>query len=64
MSKKQLISTIFQELKNLNQVIDMKIIRGVSYQQDALRHKKLLSQLGRETQNSKLTQVFSFLSML
>ncbi|MEK7607951.1 MAG: hypothetical protein AAB484_03495 [Patescibacteria group bacterium] len=41
------IKTIQYELDIINKQIDMKIITGRSYKNDALRHKLLLSQLRR-----------------
>jgi hypothetical protein len=45
MSKTTLAKTIKKEIETLNWNIDMKIIRGVSYKQDARRHKFLIAQL-------------------
>jgi len=47
MSKHQTIKTIRMEIERLNQEIDLKIIQGVSYRREALRHKSLKSQLAR-----------------
>ena len=38
-----------EEIENLNRVIDMKIIKGVSYKNEARRHKFLLSKIGNST---------------
>ena len=46
MSKQQVEKTIRAELSMLNEVIDQKIIRGLSYKSEARRHKLLISQLG------------------
>ncbi len=45
MSKKILIKEMQRELKKLNTVIDLKIIKGFSYKTEAERHKFLLRQL-------------------
>ncbi len=45
MSKTTLAKTIKKELVALNWAIDMKIIKGQSYKQDARRHKFLIAQL-------------------
>ena len=45
MSKYILEKNIKDELKKLNDVIDVKIIRGVSYKREALRHRFLLYRL-------------------
>jgi hypothetical protein len=47
MSKHQVIKTIRSEIENLNQDIDLRIIKGVSYRRQALRHKLLIAQLNR-----------------
>jgi hypothetical protein len=38
-----------EEIENLNEVIDMKIIKGISYRNEARRHKFLLSKIGNST---------------
>lgn len=47
MSKHQAIKTIRAEIERLNQDIDLRIIRGVPYRRQALRHKFLMGQLSR-----------------
>jgi hypothetical protein len=47
MSKHQAIKTIRTEIERLNQEIDLRIIKGVSYKREALRHKFLMNQLAR-----------------
>lgn len=46
MSKIVLEKNIKSELKRINDVIDMKIIRGLPYKREALRHRFLLYRLG------------------
>jgi hypothetical protein len=46
MSKNILEKNIKVELKQINDVIDMKIIRGLPYRREALRHRFLLYRLG------------------
>jgi hypothetical protein len=36
---------IREELKKVNDIIDMKILRGLSYKREALRHRFLLNRL-------------------
>lgn len=45
MSKFILEKRIQAELKKINDVIDLKIIKGVSYKREALRHRFLLYRL-------------------
>ena len=47
MSKHQALRTIRAEIEKLNQDIDLKIIKGVSYRRESLRHKFLTAQLAR-----------------
>jgi len=45
MSKITLEKTIREELTKLNDMIDMKILRGLPYRREALRHRFLLARL-------------------
>lgn len=45
MSKNTFVKVIEKEVEKLNKVIDQKIIKGLSYKHEAIRHKYLLSQL-------------------
>ncbi len=45
MSKITLEKTIREELHKLNNIIDVKILKGLSYKREALRHRFLLSRL-------------------
>lgn len=47
MSRNDLISVMEAELEKLNTHIDLCIIRGLSYRQEARRHRFLCKQLGR-----------------
>ena len=66
MSKTTMIKTIKKEISALNWAIDMKIIKGQSYRQDARRHKILLMQLRRLTETNGwfgragMTSIFGF----
>lgn len=66
MSKNTMIKTIKREISDLNWKIDMKIIKGQSYRQDARRHKILLMQLRRLTTTDNwfgrmgMSSIFSF----
>ena len=61
MSKYQLKKTIEREIKDLNWRIDMKIVRGISYRNEARRHKLLLMQLNRLSNSgaSLFSSIFS-----
>ncbi|MEN9913247.1 MAG: hypothetical protein RLY66_655 [Candidatus Parcubacteria bacterium] len=62
MSKHQVIKTIRMEIEALNQEIDLRIIKDVSYRRQALRHKMLTAQLHRLTrrESSVFGRVFGF----
>ncbi len=63
MSKHQAIKTIRTELELLNQEIDLRIIKGVSYRREARRHKLLKAQLARlAPRRSNWLGSFSFMS--
>jgi len=47
MSKHQIVKELRREISKLNRIIDMAIIRGVSYRDEARRHKFLVAQLAR-----------------
>lgn len=45
MSKFILEKTIKSEIKKVNDIIDLKIVKGMSYKREALRHRFLLNRL-------------------
>jgi len=47
MSKQQVIKTLRHEIAGVNKEIDLRIIKGMSYRREALRHKMLTAQLHR-----------------
>lgn len=54
MSKHQVIRTLRQEIASINQDIDLRIIRGLSYRRQALRHRMLTAQLHRLTRRESV----------
>lgn len=64
MSKNKMVYSIHDELKRLNDQIDLKIIKGQSYVREARVHKKLRSQLGQMRRSAWLTRSFGFASFL
>lgn len=62
MSKNQFKHNVDRELKKLNETIDMKILRGVSYRYEARKHKALLSQ-SRRVSRQQWFGKFSFFSL-
>jgi hypothetical protein len=63
MSKHQTINTIRRELHKLNEQIDLKIIQGQFYKEEARRHKLLLAQL-RQIKRREWLRSFSFLTSI
>ncbi len=47
MSKEKTIQELHREIKVVNEKIDMKIIRGLSYKKEAKHHKFLVVHLSR-----------------
>jgi len=47
MSKNQIIRSLRKEIRRLNLIIDVKIIKGQSYYNESRRHKLLMAQLDR-----------------
>ena len=45
MSKQNLEKALRRELETLNEIIDQKIVKGLSYAREARRHKSLLSSI-------------------
>jgi hypothetical protein len=64
MSKQQTIKAIKMELSRLNQEIDLKIIRGLSYVRESKQHQYLSSQLKKMTSHSWLGKANSFVNTL
>lgn len=55
MSKNRLLKTIHTELEKINEQIDLKIIRGMSYKRESMRHKFLISHLTQAIRKSNNT---------
>lgn len=61
MSKYQVVRTLRHEIAELNREIDLRIIRGLSYRRESLRHRMLSAQLHRLTRReSVFGRVFGF----
>jgi len=54
MSKQNLEKAFCQELDVLNDIIDQKIIKGLSYAKEARRHKFLLSSIANLRRASRM----------
>lgn len=51
MSKEKTIHELLQEIRSINEKIDMKIIRGKSYRKEAKHHKFLVAHLNLLTRH-------------
>jgi hypothetical protein len=64
MSKHQIVKELRREISKLNRIIDLAIIRGVSYRDEARRHKFLVSQLNRlQPRRRSVFSMFQFAHM-
>lgn len=63
MSKEKLVKTLNREIEEINQTIDMKVIKGESYRNEARRHKLLHSML-QDMRTKVQVNKFSFSSFL
>lgn len=67
MSKQNLEKALKRELEVLNDVIDQKIIRGLSYSKEAKRHKFIvysLASMKRSSGSNWLARSFSTFSII
>ncbi len=62
MSTYKKLVTIKKEIARLNDIIDRKILRGVSYREEARRHKFLISERRALTQASFFSKTFNLVS--
>ncbi|MES2314321.1 MAG: hypothetical protein V4524_00065 [Patescibacteria group bacterium] len=63
MSKHQIVKELRREIAKLNRIIDLAIIRGVSYREEARRHKFLVAQLTRLQPRRSIFSSLSFAHM-
>ena len=63
MSKQNVEKMLFKELESLNNTIDMKIIKGLSYAREARQHKYLLARL-LQTKKASRTSLFGRFSFV
>jgi hypothetical protein len=62
MSKNQTIKTIYKELDLLNDVIDMKIIKGLPYSKESRQHRYLTSTLLHAKREEEIHKSISFIN--
>lgn len=60
MTKEQYIHKIKKEVKQLNEVIDFKIIHGMRYVNEARRHRILLQKIRAQRPNKFYNLFFQF----
>lgn len=64
MNKSQLRNELKRELKELNKIIDYKIVKGIPYTREAHKHKILLSRLAILTESSMIARSMRLVSMM
>lgn len=64
MSKQNIEKTLRRELRVLNEMIDQRIIRGMSYAREAKRHKFILESLARMRKNESRVVWFPKFSLI
>ena len=64
MSKQNIEKTLRRELRVLNEMIDQRIIRGMSYAKEAKRHKFILESLARMRKNESRVVWFPKFSLI
>ncbi len=66
MSKQTFEKTLVRELEVLNDIIDRKIVRGLSYAREARRHKTILMNLSniRRAKSNWMVRSFSSFSLI
>ena len=66
MSQQKLEKVLRRELAELNEIIDRKIVRGLSYAREAKRHKFVLSSLSniRRSRTHWMARSFSDFSII
>lgn len=64
MRKMSLMFAIRRELRSINQKIDQKIVKGVSYERESSRHRQLVSQLRQLESEASLARTFALASFL
>ena len=64
MSKKTTIKTIYKEIEKVNDIIDMKILKGLSYARESKQHKFLLSCLVQAKREVELHKSISLINKL
>ena len=63
MSKHQIVRELHREIARLNRIIDLAIIRGLPYREEARRHKFLTAQLRRLQPRRSVFSMLSFSHM-
>jgi hypothetical protein len=65
MSQQKLLHTIASELKQINEDIDIRVIKGLTYKREARRHRLLLNMLQDvQSKPNEPLRPNSFLSLL
>lgn len=57
MTKREYIHSLQKKLKQINQVIDFKILHGLKYHEEARRHKEILARIKKQRENTLFTNL-------
>lgn len=61
MKRFTLVYMISREIRDINKTIDKKIMKGVSYEREARRHKDLVGKLRRVESQAAFARTLAFL---
>jgi hypothetical protein len=61
MTRMTLMYMINKEIRSINKTIDKKIMKGISYDREARRHKDLVSRLRRIESEAAFARTLAFL---
>lgn len=61
MSKQKYIKEMERELERINEIIDFKILHGMSYHEETRMHRKLLSQIGSSRRHKRSFNLFGIM---
>jgi len=60
MSQHQYVKHINKELRRINEIIDFKILHGLSYREETRKHKELLNQMNMFKVKKPSFSLFNF----
>ena len=61
MSKHKYVKEMERELHHINEIIDFKILHGMSYREETRTHRKLMSHIGSARKHKRSFNLFGIL---